>query len=51
MNLLEVNSIYKTYGAGETAVNALKDVNFSVAKGEFIAVVENPALEKAHFSI
>lgn len=32
MNLLEVNSIYKTYGAGETAVNALKDVNFSVAK-------------------
>ena len=39
MNLLEVNSIYKTYGAGETAVNALKDVNFSVAKGEFIAVV------------
>ena len=39
MNLLGVNSIYKTYGAGETAVNALKDVNFSVAKGEFIAVV------------
>ncbi|NBJ94545.1 ABC transporter ATP-binding protein [Parablautia muri] len=39
MNLLEVNSICKTYGAGETAVHALKDVNFSVAKGEFIAVV------------
>ena len=39
MNFLVGNSIYKTYGAGETAVNALKDVNFSVAKGEFIAVV------------
>lgn len=39
MNLLEINSICKTYGTGETAVHALKDVNFSVAKGEFIAVV------------
>ncbi|MGX8705025.1 MAG: ABC transporter ATP-binding protein [bacterium] len=39
MNLLEVNSISKTYGAGETAVHALKDVSFSVPKGEFVAVV------------
>ncbi len=39
MNLLEVNFISKTYGAGETAVHALKDVNFSVPKGEFVAVV------------
>lgn len=39
MNLLDVNSISKTYGAGETAVHALKDVNFSVPKGEFVAVV------------
>ena len=39
MNLLEVNSICKTYGEGETAVHALKEVSFSVAKGEFIAVV------------
>lgn len=39
MNLLEVNSICKTYGAGETAVHALKDVSFSVPKGEFVAVV------------
>ena len=27
MNLLEVNHICKTYGSGETAVNALKDVS------------------------
>ena len=29
----------KTYGEGETAVHALKEVNFSVSKGEFVAVV------------
>jgi len=39
MNLLEVNGICKTYGSGETAVKALKDVSFSVPKGEFVAVV------------
>jgi putative ABC transport system ATP-binding protein len=39
MKLLEVKSLCKTYGTGESAVNALKNVNFSVSKGEFIAVV------------
>lgn len=39
MNLLEVASLSKTYGIGETAVEALKDVSFSVPKGEFVAVV------------
>lgn len=39
MNLLEVKSICKTYGSGETAVQALKNVSFSVLKGEFVAVV------------
>ena len=39
MNLLEVNSICKTYGMGETAISALKNVNFTVPKGEFVAVV------------
>lgn len=39
MNLLEVNAISKTYGAGEAAVNALKNVNFSIPKGKFVAVV------------
>ena len=39
MNLLEVRNICKTYGSGETAVNALKNVSFSVAKGEFVAIV------------
>lgn len=39
MNLLEVQSLSKTYGDGETAVHALKKADFSVPKGEFIAVV------------
>lgn len=39
MNLLEVKSICKTYGNGETAVQALKNVSFSVPKGEFVAVI------------
>ncbi len=33
MNLLEARALYKTYGSGETAVKALKNVNFSVEKG------------------
>ena len=39
MNLLEVQSLSKTYGSGNTAVRALKDVTFSVRKGEFVAIV------------
>lgn len=39
MDLLEVKSISKIYGSGETAVHALKNVSFSVPKGEFVAVV------------
>ena len=39
MNLLEVNKICKTYGSGEAAVQALKDVSFSVPKGEYVAIV------------
>ena len=39
MYLLEVQSIFKTYGSGEAAVHALKDVSFSVPKGEFVAIV------------
>lgn len=39
MNLLDVKDVCKTYGSGETAVHALRHVNFSVPKGEFVAVV------------
>lgn len=39
MNLLEVQSLSKTYGSGDTAVHALKNASFSVPKGEFVAIV------------
>ncbi len=39
MNLLEVSKICKTYGSGEAAVHALKNVSFSVPKGEYVAIV------------
>ena len=39
MDLLEVKSISKTYGSGEAAVHALKDISCSVPKGEFVAIV------------
>ena len=39
MDLLEVQSISKTYGSGEAAVHALKNVCFSVPKGEYVAIV------------
>lgn len=39
MNLLEVNELCKTYGSGDTAVQALKSVSFSIPKGEYVAVI------------
>ena len=39
MDLLEVQSLFKTYGSGETAVHALKGACFSVPRGEFVAIV------------
>lgn len=39
MNILETKGLTKTYGKGDVSVNALKDVNISVEKGEFIAIV------------
>lgn len=39
MKLLEVSGLCKTYGAGDTAVHALRNVSFSVDRGEFVAIV------------
>ena len=39
MDQLEVKHICKIYGTGETAVKALKDVSFSIPKGEYVAIV------------
>ena len=39
MDLLKVENLSKVYGKGEAAVQALKEVSFSVPKGEFTAIV------------
>ena len=39
MDILRVDHLTKTYGTGDTAVRALDDVSFSVAGGEFVAII------------
>ena len=39
MEILRVENLCKTYGKGNTLVKALDNVSFSVARGEFVAIV------------
>lgn len=39
MEILKVEHLSKKYGKGDTEVEALKDVTFTVEKGEFVAIV------------
>lgn len=39
MEILKVEHLSKVYGKGENAVAALRDVSFSVDKGEFVAII------------
>ena len=39
MNVLIAESVKKTYGTGEHAVKALKDISFTIEQGEFTAIV------------
>lgn len=39
MEILKVQNLSKTYGKGETRVDALKNVSFTMNKGDFAAVV------------
>lgn len=39
MEILRVENVCKTYDTGETTVNALTDISFSVQKGEFVAII------------
>ena len=39
MEILKVQNLCKTYGTGEAKVDALKNVSFSLEKGEFVAII------------
>ncbi|MGG0177782.1 ABC transporter ATP-binding protein [Gottfriedia acidiceleris] len=39
MEILKIEHLSKVYGKGETTVNALDNVSFSVNKGEFVAII------------
>lgn len=39
MEILKVEHLSKIYGTGENKVHALRDVSFSVRKGEFVAII------------
>ncbi len=39
MEILKVKDLTKSYGKGEAKVDALKNINLSINKGEFVAIV------------
>ena len=50
MEILKVENLCKTYGEGESRVDALKNVSFSLEKGEFAAVIGESGSERVRFS-
>ena len=49
MSILEVRGLTKTYGEGEAKVQALRGIDLSVARGEFVAVVGSSGSGKSTF--
>lgn len=39
MPLIEINSVTKTYGEGESSTTALRGVSFSINEGEFVSIM------------
>lgn len=48
-NIVTVNNLSKTYGAGETAVHALKNVNIAFEKNKFTAIIGTSGSGKSTF--
>ncbi len=49
MNILEIKELRKTYGTGETQVQALDGIDLTVERGEFVAVVGSSGSGKTTF--
>ncbi len=39
MNIIEIKDLNKYYGSGQNRVHVLKNINFSVRKGDFVAII------------
>ena len=39
MNIIEIQNLNKFYGEGESRIHVLKDINLSISKGDFVAIV------------
>jgi len=39
MSIIELSNLYKTYGKGDAAVNALNDFSLNIDKGDFLAII------------
>ena len=48
MEILRVENLSKVYGKGAAKVIALDNVSFSIAKGEFVAIVGASEIGRAH---
>lgn len=48
-NIVTVNNLSKTYGTGETAVQALKNVNIAFEKNKFTAIIGTSGSGKSTF--
>lgn len=49
MELLRTENLTKTYGAGQTKVTALEGIDFTVQKGEFVAIIGASGSGKSTF--
>lgn len=46
--ILELKGIYKNYQQGKMEVPVLKNINFSMEEGEYVAIMDPPVPGKRH---
>lgn len=49
MSILVLNHISKSFGKGDSQVDVLRDIRFSVEEGEYVAIMGNPVPANRRF--